>query len=100
RSGESAGGGDGLTIDTAGNLYITSGSGIQVVSPAGQILGIITLPEQPANVTFGGKDRRSLIVTARTSVYSVPTNATGHVFPAAVIALPEPQQKATETEKK
>lgn len=99
RSGESSGGGDGLTIDTLGNLYITSGLGIQVVSPAGQILGVITLPEQPANVTFGGKDRRSLIVTARTSVYSVPVNTTGHVFPGALIALPEPQQKASETEK-
>lgn len=61
---------------------------------------MITLPEQPANVTFGGKDRRSLIVTARTSVYSVPVTTTGHVFPGAVIALPEPQQKASETEKK
>lgn len=100
RPGETSGGGDGLTIDTAGNLYITSGLGIQVVSPAGQILGVITLPEQPANVTFGGKDRRSLIVTARTSVYSVPMTATGHVFPGAPIALPEPQQKAADSEKK
>ncbi len=75
-------GGDGLTIDTKGNLYITSRLGLQVFNPEGKLLGIIELPEQPANVTFGGKDRKTLYVTARTSLYSVEMEATGHVFPA------------------
>lgn len=75
-------GGDGLTVDTKGNLYITSGLGIQVFSPDGKALGIIAFPEQPANCTFGGKDRKTLFVTARTSLYSVEMEATGHVFPA------------------
>lgn len=74
-------GGDGLTIDTSGNLYITSAMGIQVVSPDGKILGVIAFPEQPANVTFGGADRRTLFVTARKSLYSAAMEATGHVFP-------------------
>ncbi|PHS07644.1 MAG: gluconolactonase [Blastopirellula sp.] len=73
-------GGDGLTIDTLGNLYITSGLGIQVVSPAGEHLGTIAFPQQPANVTFGGKQRTTLYVTARTGVYSVEMKAQGHVF--------------------
>ena len=73
-------GGDGLTIDTAGNLYITSAMGIQVVNPGGKILGVIAFPEQPANVTFGGPDHRTLFVTARKSLYSVAMEATGHVF--------------------
>lgn len=73
-------GGDGLTIDTQGNLYITSGLGLQVFDPAGKLLGIIPFPEQPANVTFGGPDRGTLYVTARTSLYSVKTKARGHVF--------------------
>jgi gluconolactonase len=38
------------------------------------------LPEQPSNVTFGGKDRKTLYVTARTSVYTVPMEVTGHAF--------------------
>jgi gluconolactonase len=75
-------GGDGLTIDTKGNLYITSRLGLQVFNPEGKLLGIIELPEQPANVTFGGKDRKTLYVTARTSLYAVKMEATGHVFPA------------------
>ena len=73
-------GGDGLTIDTRGNLYITTALGLQVFDPAGKQLGIISLPEQPANVTFGGPDNKTLYVTARKSLYSVETNATGHVF--------------------
>lgn len=79
--GKSGGGGDGLTVDTKGNLYITSGLGLQVYDPNGKLLGIIEFPEQPANVTFGGPQNKTLCVTARTSVYSVKTEATGHQFP-------------------
>lgn len=75
------GGGDGLTLDTNGNLYITSRLGIQIFSPAGKHLKTIEFPEQPANVTFGGPDRKTLFVTARTGLYSVPMNTQGHVFP-------------------
>jgi gluconolactonase len=80
--GQSGGGGDGLTVDTQGNLYITSGLGLQVFNPDGELLGIIELPEQPANVTFGGPENKTLYVTARTSLYAVPMSAQGHVFPA------------------
>ncbi len=73
-------GGDGLTVDTKGNLYITSRLGLQVFSPKGKLLGIIKLPEVPANVTFGGPDNKTLYVTARSSLYLVPMHAKGHVF--------------------
>lgn len=75
------GGGDGLTLDTKGNLYITSRLGIQVFNPRGKQLGIIAFPEQPANVTFGGADRKTLYATARTSLYAAPMEAVGHAFP-------------------
>jgi gluconolactonase len=75
------GGGDGLTIDTRGNLYITSRLGLQVFDPQGKLLGVIEFPEQPANATFGGKDNKTLYVTARTSLYSVEMEAQGHQFP-------------------
>lgn len=81
-AGKTAGGGDGLTIDSKGNVYITSALGIQVFSPDGKALGILEFPEQPANCTFGGKDNKTLYVTARTSLYAVPMLATGHQFPA------------------
>ncbi|MER3415292.1 MAG: gluconolactonase [Gemmataceae bacterium] len=74
-------GGDGLTVDCKGNLYITSVLGLQVFNPDGQLLGIIKFPEQPANVTFGGPDLKTLYVTARTSVYTAPMAVQGHRFP-------------------
>src|SRR6185437_6021033 len=78
--GKQGTGGDGLTIDEKGNLYITTALGLQVFSPEGKALGIIEFPEVPANVTFGGKDRKTLYVTARTSLYTAPMEAQGHVF--------------------
>jgi gluconolactonase len=74
-------GGDGLTVDAKGNVYITSTTGIQVFDAAGKYLGVIAIPEKPANVTFGGPDLMTLYVTARTSLYTVPMKVKGHIFP-------------------
>lgn len=60
-------GADGATIDTAGNLYVTSPAGVQVISPRGERLGVIPTPEHPANAALVGK---RLYVTARTSLYA------------------------------
>jgi gluconolactonase len=68
-------------VDDKGNLYITSGLGLQVFDSAGRKLGIIPIPESPANVTFGGPDFKTLYVTARTSVYTIPMEVAGHRFP-------------------
>jgi gluconolactonase len=82
KDGKKGDGGDGCTIDTKGNLYVTSSIGIQVFDPTGKFLGSIAFPEQPANVTFGGTDMKTLYVTARSSLYTAPMEAAGHVFPA------------------
>ncbi len=74
-------GGDGLAVDTRGNLYITSGLGVQVYNPQGELLGILSFPEQPANCAFGGPGNHTLFVTARTSLYAVELESEGHVFP-------------------
>jgi hippurate hydrolase len=75
-------------VDTQGNLYLTRPSLklIQVVSPKGATLGTIRLPEEPANCAFGGKDLKTLYVTAQTSLYAVPLEATGHRFGGKVLA--------------
>ncbi|WP_144992893.1 SMP-30/gluconolactonase/LRE family protein [Polystyrenella longa] len=78
------GGGDGLTIDANGNLYITSALGLQVFSPEGTHLGTIELPQQPANATFAGPENKTLHVTARTSFYTVEMQVPGHVFTGKV----------------
>jgi gluconolactonase len=83
-AGKDSTGGDGLTIDTLGNLYITTHLGLQVFSPEGKALGIIEIPEKPANVTFGGPDMSTLYVTAVKGFYAVPTSAKGHRFTGTV----------------
>lgn len=70
-SGESETGGDGMAVDRQGNVYITTHLGIQIFASNGVAVGLIEVPEQPANVTFGGKDRKTLYITARTSLYRV-----------------------------
>jgi gluconolactonase len=60
---------DGLKVDEAGNLYICGPGGIWILSPEGERLGLIELPEAPHNLAWGDGDARSLYVTALTSVY-------------------------------
>jgi gluconolactonase len=68
---------DGITIDDAGNVYSSSSNGVQVFRPDGTKLGSIPVAEQPANVAFGGPDRKTLFITARTGLYSVKLNVPG-----------------------
>ena len=62
---------DGMAVDDAGNLYLTTGAGIEVYDDAGVLWGVLAVPEQPANCAFGGTDRRTLFITARTGLYRV-----------------------------
>jgi gluconolactonase len=66
-----AGGPDGLAIDTGGNVFVTTSGGVEVFAPSGTRWGNITTPMQPANCAFGGTDHKTLFITARTTVYRV-----------------------------
>jgi gluconolactonase len=70
---------DGMKFDKAGNLFVTGPKGILVWDPQGNHLGTIVMPEQPANLTWGDKDYRTLYITATTSVYRLPMKAQGFV---------------------
>jgi gluconolactonase len=65
-----------MTLDEKGNLYLT-GKGVIVYSPEGKKIETIAVPEGPANLCFGGKDRRTLFITARTSLYAVAMRVRG-----------------------
>ena len=69
-------GSDGMTIDGEGNVYLTT-KVVAVYNKAGEKIGPIEIPEQPANVTFGGGDNQTLFITARTSLYSVRMQVKG-----------------------
>lgn len=62
-------GSDGMTRDERNNVYLTGRSSISIYNSKGQKIEEIMFPERPANMTFAGKERKTLFVTARTSVY-------------------------------
>jgi gluconolactonase len=50
---------------------------VAVYSSKGQKIETIEIPEGPANICFGGKDMKTLFITARTSLYSVQMRVKG-----------------------
>ena len=70
-------GSDGMAVDVKGNIYTTHKGQVHVYTAEGDEIQTIDVPESPANVTFGGKDFRTLFITARTSLYSLEMNVAG-----------------------
>jgi gluconolactonase len=70
---------DGIKVDKEGNLFVTGPRGIWVWDAKGNHLGTIVMPEQPANLTWGDKDYRTLYITATTSVYRLQMKTQGFV---------------------
>jgi gluconolactonase len=66
---EAGGNGDGMAIDAAGRLYVTSGPGVQVLSPEGKYLGVIPTPRSVISAAFSGP--------GKTTLYVVGTGALG-----------------------
>lgn len=67
---------DGLKVDVRGNVFCTGPGGVWVCRANGALLGRIVLPELPANLAWG-EDGSVLFLTARTSVYRLPTRTRG-----------------------
>jgi len=68
---------DGMAVDAAGNIYTTAREGIAVLTPAGEVVGMIEVPEAPSNCCFGGDDFKTLFITARSSLYSIELTSPG-----------------------
>jgi gluconolactonase len=67
------GGPDGIRCDQAGRVWSSSGDGAQIFAADGGLIARILLPEAAANLAFGGKNGRTLFLTARKSLYQVET---------------------------
>ncbi len=74
---------DGMKVDAEGRVYCTGPEGVWVFDASGHHLGIIRLPEIPANCAWGGPDHRTMLFTARTSVYTMRMKAPGTRIPRA-----------------
>jgi gluconolactonase len=81
--GKGAGLADGMRADKDGNIWAGCGwvgegyDGVHVFSPAGERIGLILLPEVPANLCFGGPQRNRLFIAASQSIYSLYVEAQG-----------------------
>src|SRR5690606_11309787 len=63
---------DGFRCDVHGNVWTSAHDGIQCLSPQGELLGKILIPEQrTANCCWGGPDWSRLYIAGDTSLYSV-----------------------------
>jgi gluconolactonase len=86
-------GGDGMCIDSEGNLYVTGGAnrpytnqttdkpaGVYVFSPQGKLKGIIKVPEDMVtNCCFGDADLKTLYVTAGKTLWKIRMNVAGRL---------------------
>jgi gluconolactonase len=72
---------DGMKVDVEGRVYCTGSGGCWVFDANGSLVGIIRLPEIPANCAWGGADNRTMLFTARTSVYSLRMTTPGTAIP-------------------
>ena len=92
-------GGDGMSIDVAGNLYVSGGmntdfrgssearpsnetldnkAGVYVISPQGKLIRFIPVPEDRiTNNTFGGSDMKTLYITAGKTLFKIRTELPG-----------------------
>jgi len=86
-------GGDGMRLDMQGNLWVAAGisaprsanesadvpTGIYVISPQGQLLGRIPIPEDVVtNLAFGGEGKKTLFVTSGKTIFKIPTAVAGY----------------------
>lgn len=72
---------DGMTVTADGLIVATAGkgktAGVSIFDPTGKKLLLIPTPEDPSNCCFGGKDLKTLYITAGKSLYRVTTSFQG-----------------------
>jgi sugar lactone lactonase YvrE len=69
-------GGTAVVHDKAGNVYI-AGDQVYVYDSKGKQVGILEIPERPGSIAFGGPDKRTLFIGARSSLYTIRTVSPG-----------------------
>ena len=67
---------DGFRVDQRGRIWASAGDGVHCLSPNGELIGRIQIPETVSNLCFGGAKMNRLFITATTSLYAIFVNAT------------------------
>jgi len=63
--------GDGLKVDSRGNVYLCNWQGVHVFSPNGKEIGLIALGESVTNLNWGDEDYKALYIVAASNIYKV-----------------------------
>ena len=74
---------DGMRIDEHNNLWCSSGRGVEVISPNGEQIFHIPVPEVVTNLTFGGVEGNTLFITSESSLYAIQLSVKGIDSPSA-----------------
>jgi gluconolactonase len=64
---------DGMKCDERGNIWVTGPGGVWVISSGGEHLGLLEVPENVGNLTWGGDDWHTLFMPSSTSLYRIRT---------------------------
>jgi gluconolactonase len=64
---------DGLRVDEAGRVWSSSGDGVRVFAPDGELVLHVPVPERVGNLCFGGPDGHDLYIAATSSLYRIRT---------------------------
>ena len=72
---------DGMKCDERGNIWVTGPGGVWVISAEGEHLGVIEVPENTGNLTWGGDDWTELYIPSSTSLYRVRTKVAANRVP-------------------
>lgn len=63
--------GDGMKVDSRGNVYLCNWQGVHVFSPNGKEIGLIELGEDVTNLNWGDEDYKTLYIVAAANIYKV-----------------------------
>jgi gluconolactonase len=72
---------DGMKCDERGNIWVTGPQGVWVVSPEGEHLGVVEVPENVGNLAWGGPDWKTLFLPSSTSLYRIATKVASAPLP-------------------
>ena len=72
---------DGMKCDERGNIWVTVPGGVWVISPQGEHLGTVEVPENVGNIGWGGSDWKTLYMPSSTSLYRVQTKVASAKLP-------------------
>ena len=70
-----------MKCDARGNVWCSARGGVWIISPSGDVLGILETSEIVANLAWGGDDWRSLFLCTSTTLHMIPTRVASATLP-------------------